>query len=176
MQPASSSTPGVGAVSQAGSSALSGQSAASNVAVPASTGAATSSTQKRVVREETDAERSAYNSAYGLVKEKKFKEAIKAFHEFIDAYPESRLAGNAYYWLGEVYLVLPQLEQAQQAFSIVVQAYQGHAKAADALYKLGVTLDRLEKPKESERYLLEVQKLYPDSTAARLAKSYKINR
>lgn len=124
----------------------------------------------------SDEERRAYNEAYAQVKSRNFDLAIKKFYEFIDKYPDGDLAGNAYYWLGEVYLVVPQLEQAEQAFSIVVQAYQTHPKVADALYKLGVTLDRMQKPKQSEEYLMEVQKRFPNSTASKLAKSYKINR
>ncbi|KZZ35770.1 tol-pal system protein YbgF [Oleiphilus sp. HI0086] len=118
----------------------------------------------------------AYQEAYGLIKDKKFDEAVTSFYTFIEKYPDGPLTGNAYYWLGEIYLVLPQLEQARQAFSIVVQAYPGHSKVADSLFKLGVAYDRLQNPTESQRYLSEVQKQFPDSTAAKLAKSYKINR
>lgn len=121
-------------------------------------------------------EKDFYQSAYALIKEKKFEESVARLHEFIDKFPDSPLAGNAYYWLGEVYLVLPKLEQARQAFSIVVQAYPEHSKVADSLFKLGVAYDRLQNAAESQKYLTEVQKRYPESTAAKLAKSYKINR
>jgi tol-pal system protein YbgF len=118
----------------------------------------------------------AYQAAYGLIKDREFDQAVKQFYLFIEKYPDGPLTGNAYYWLGEIYLVLPQLEQAKQAFSIVVQAYPGHSKVADALFKLGVAYDRLQDPTESQRYLTEVQRQFPQSTAAKLAKSYKINR
>lgn len=124
----------------------------------------------------TPEEKKAYQEAYALIKAKKFDESVVKFYEFIEKYPNSSLAGNAYYWLGEVYLVLPKLEQARQAFSIVIQAYPDHSKAADSLFKLGVAYDRLQNPTESQKYLTEVQKRFPDSTAAKLAKSYKINR
>jgi len=124
----------------------------------------------------SDAQKREYQQAYGLIKEKNFDEAIKQLHLFIEHYPEGALAGNAYYWLGEVYLVLPKLEQARQAFSVVVSAFPDHRKAADALFKLGVSYDRLQDPARSEQYLNEVQLKYPESTAAKLAKSYKINR
>jgi TolA-binding protein len=41
---------------------------------------------------------------------------------------------------------------------------------------LGVSYDRLQNPAKSEQYLNEVQLKFPESTAAKLAKSYKINR
>lgn len=124
----------------------------------------------------SEAQKREYQQAYGLIKDKKFEEAIKQLHNFIEAYPEGELAGNAYYWLGEVYLVLPQLEQAKQAFSVVVSAFPMHRKAPDALFKLGVSYDRLQDPAKSEQYLNEVQLRFPESTAAKLAKSYRINR
>ena len=124
----------------------------------------------------TEAQKREYQQAYALIKDKKFDEAIERLHLFIEHYPEGDLAGNAYYWLGEVYLVLPQLEQAKQAFSVVVSAFPLHRKAPDALFKLGVSYDRLQDPAKSEQYLNEVQLKFPESTAAKLARSYKINR
>ncbi len=137
------------------------------------------STVKNVAKplaQSSEAAKAAYQQAYSLIKEKKFEQAVSEFYAFIEKYPDGPLTGNAYYWLGEVYLVLPQLEQARQAFSIVVQAYPEHSKVADSLFKLGVAYDRLQNAKESQRYLSEVQKRFPNSTAAKLANSYKINR
>jgi len=124
----------------------------------------------------SEAQKREYQQAYGLIKDKNFEGAIESLHLFIEHYPDGDLAGNAYYWLGEVYLVLPQLEQAKQAFSVVVSAFPRHRKAPDALFKLGVSYDRLQDPAKSERYLKEVQLKFPESTAAKLARSYNINR
>lgn len=129
----------------------------------------------RVV-EETDEQKVAYQKAYNLVKEKNFPEAIDALHAYVENYPEGDLTGNAFYWLGEVYLVLPKLEQARQAFTIVVKTFPGHRKLADSIYKLAVTYDRLQKPAEAELYLKQVQEQFPNSTAAKLAQNYKITR
>ncbi|MDX1452229.1 MAG: tol-pal system protein YbgF [Oleiphilaceae bacterium] len=124
----------------------------------------------------TEAQRREYQLAYNLIKERKFNEAVDALHVFIEKYPEGELTGNAYYWLGEVYLVLPKLEQAKQAFSIVVKSFPGHRKLPDALFKLAVAHDRLQSPAESEKLLTRVQQEFPESTAAKLAKDYKISR
>jgi len=124
----------------------------------------------------TQEQKQLYQQAYSLIKDKKYEEAVKALHAFIEKFPDGKLTGNAYYWLGEVYLVLPQLEQAKQAFTIVVSSFSGHGKVADAYYKLGVTYDRLQDPAKSEQYLIQVQEKFPASTAAKLAKSYNISR
>ncbi len=124
----------------------------------------------------TEEQKIAYQAAYQLIKDRKFNEAVTALHDFIEAYPEGELTGNAYYWLGEVYLVLPQLEQAKQSFSIVVKSFPGHRKLPDAMFKLAVTHDRLQDPAGAETILSELQQKFPNSTAAKLAGSYKINR
>ncbi len=130
----------------------------------------------RVNAEPTPEQKQAYQKAYNLIKEKQFEQAIDGLHAFIEAYPQGELTGNAYYWLGEVYLVLPELEQAKQAFTIVVRSFPGHRKVADALFKLAVAHDRMQDPAKAEEYLKQVQQEFPESTAAKLASSYKINR
>jgi tol-pal system protein YbgF len=129
-----------------------------------------------VSAEPTEEQKREYQKAYALIAEKKFDEAIDRFHAYIEKYPEGELTGNAYYWLGEVYLVYPKLEQAKQAFMIVVRSFKGHRKESDALFKLGAVFDQLQDAASSETYLNEVQARFPDSTAAKLAKSYKMNR
>ena len=124
----------------------------------------------------SDEQKLAYRDAYQLVKDKQFERAVDALHAYIEKYPEGELTGNAYYWLGEVYLVLPQLKQAQQSFNIVVKTFPGHRKVADAMFKLAVAYDRLQDPANSEKYLKKVQQQFPSSTASKLAKSYKITQ
>ena len=134
----------------------------SPVTVPVTTNSKPSAEQQR-----------AYQQAYDLIKQKKYEQAVDQLHKFIEIYPSSDLAGNAYYWLGEVYLVMPKFEQARQAFTVVVGSFASHRKASDAMYKLGVTYHRLGDLKEAKFYLSEVSKRYPESSAAKLAKEYK---
>jgi tol-pal system protein YbgF len=124
----------------------------------------------------TESQKVEYQRAYNFVKEKDFPKAIDALHEYVEKYPDGDLTGNAFYWLGEVYLALPKLEQAKQAFTIVVKTFPGHRKLADAMYKLAVAHDRLQEPAEAEVYLKRVQEEYPSSTAARLARNYALER
>ncbi|MDO6440518.1 MULTISPECIES: tol-pal system protein YbgF [unclassified Marinobacter] len=138
--------------------------------------AGTSEETKAEIREyrspEAD-ERKAYQAIQDLIhSQKKYDEAISRLYEFIDKYPEGDLTVNAYYWLGEVYLVKPQLEQARQAFSIVATRYADHRKAPDAVYKLGVTLDRLDQKAEARLQMEQVISDYPESDAAGLARKF----
>ncbi|WP_100639711.1 tol-pal system protein YbgF [Marinobacter salexigens] len=137
------------------------------------TGNKKNSAQIREYRQPDAEERKAYNEIQNLIhSQKKYDEAISRLYEFIDKYPEGDLTVNAYYWLGEVYLVKPQLEQARQAFSIVATRYADHRKASDAVYKLGITLDRLDKKSEARQQMEQVLNDYPESDAAGLARKF----
>ncbi|WP_369601657.1 tol-pal system protein YbgF [Hahella sp. SMD15-11] len=113
-----------------------------------------------------------YQAAFELVRQQKFKEAIGAWLDFISAWPDSDLTANAYYWLGEVYLVEGELEKAEQAFIVVLGRYPDHRKAPDARFKLGVVYHRQGKVNEAREALRTVVENYPDSHAADLAKTY----
>jgi tol-pal system protein YbgF len=128
---------------------------------------------QKVYRQPTEEERKDYAAIQTLIREdRKFDEAINGLYDFIDEYEEGDLTVNAYYWLGEVYLAEDQLEQAKQAFTIVATRYGDHRKASDAVYKLGVTLDRQGETDEAERRMESVIRKYPDSNAASLAEKY----
>ena len=152
------------------------ESGASAAQQPTAAGASADSGRlkpTRVYRSPEPEEQKTYNDIIDLIRNKKdYDTAITRLYEFVDTYPEGDLTVNAYYWLGEVYLAKPQLEQARQAFTIVATRYSDHRKAPDAVYKLGVTLDRLGEKDEARRRMSSVVEQYPDSGAAELAQKY----
>jgi len=118
-------------------------------------------------------EQEDYDAIIDLIRKRKaYDQAISSLYEFIEKYPEGDLTVNAYYWLGEVYLAKPQLEQARQAFTIVATRYADHRKAPDALYKLGMTVDRMGEHDNARQYMERVIRDYPDSSAAGLARRF----
>jgi len=127
----------------------------------------------KVYRSPEADEKQAYDEIISLIRnDKDYDTAISRLYDFVDKYPEGDLTVNAYYWLGEVYLAKPQPEQAKQAFTIVATRYSDHRKAPDAVYKLGVALDRLGEKDEAVRRMQSVVDRYPQSSAADLAKKY----
>jgi tol-pal system protein YbgF len=89
---------------------------------------------------EQPGEADAYRAAYALVMPaRKFDEAVPAFQQFLQRYPDGAYAANAHYWLGELYLVKepPDLEAARQSFALLLSQYPDSSKAPDALFKLG---------------------------------------
>lgn len=136
-------------------------------------GAAGEPIEARDYRQPGEQEREEYQAIQTLIRDKKaYDEAIGRLYDFIDKYPEGDLVVNAYYWLGEVYLVQPKLEQAKQAFTIVATRYRDHRKAPDAVYKLGITLDRQGNKEAARERMQTVIRDYPDSNAAKLARDY----
>ena len=155
-------------VSEAPATSSAGSKSAADSAETGDSGVKT-----RIYRPPTDKERTDYQKIQTLIhQEKNYDQAINGLYDFIDEYEEGDLTVNAYYWLGEVYLVEEQLEQARQAFTIVATRYGDHRKAPDAVYKLGVTLDRLGDKEQARGRMQTVIRDYPNTSAAELAQKY----
>jgi tol-pal system protein YbgF len=118
-------------------------------------------------------EREAYQSAFDLMKGRKFDESIAAFNDLIVRYPNGQYTPNAFYWLGELHLAQQNTEQARQSFMQVIGLYPDHPKVPDTLYKLGVAYHRLGDTAKAMEYFEDVQSRYPQSSAAGLAASYE---
>jgi len=114
-----------------------------------------------------------YKAAFNLIRSKKYQESITALETFVVAYPNGPLTGNAYYWLGEVLMVERQTEAAIKNFSKVISEFPKHRKVPDAMYKAGRAWLKLGDHANGQNLLDQVIKLYPDSSAARLARELK---
>jgi len=114
-------------------------------------------------------EKLLYDASFDLVKAREFDKAAQAFTAFLRRYPDSQYAGNAQYWLGEVYLVQSDLESAGKSFAQVISRYPNHRKESDAMYKLGEVERRLGHDDKARDLFQQVVSKYPDSSAAQLA-------
>ncbi|PRY65627.1 tol-pal system protein YbgF [Vreelandella songnenensis] len=113
-----------------------------------------------------------YQAAFAHVQARRFDEAIKAFEAFVAAHPDSSLAANGHYWLGELYAAEGQLSEADTAFSRVIEEFNGSSKVPDALYKLGLVKARQGEAEQSRELLEQVRDDYPQSSAAGLANDF----
>lgn len=121
---------------------------------------------------QSEQERQAYAAAFGLMEGRAFADAVAGFQKVLADYPNGQYAPNCYYWLGELFLVQNEVENARQHFVQVVNLYPDHPKMPDALYKLGVIYHRLGDSERTQEHLNRVRNDYPDSTAADLAQKY----
>jgi tol-pal system protein YbgF len=111
----------------------------------------------------------AYDAAFALIQARRYDEAASAFTSFLATYPGSELRDNGQYWLAETYYVRRQFAEALPQFQKVLDEYPQSAKLPDALLKVGYCNHELRQLDAARAALREVQRLYPDTTAARLA-------
>jgi tol-pal system protein YbgF len=114
-------------------------------------------------------DRANYQAAFDRLKDSKYDEAVKAFKQFLASFPDSQLADNAQYWLGESHYVMKDFAQAQRDFRTVLDKYPESRKLPDALLKLGYCDYELKNWKEARASLTQVVQKFSDTTAARLA-------
>jgi len=123
---------------------------------------------------DTAAMKANYDNASDLLlKERDIEGAALAFKQHVIDFPTSPYVANAYYWLGEIYLLQGQDELARQAFTAVVEQHATHGKAMDASFKLGKIYHQLGDDKRA-RELLEIA-AQSTGGAAKKAQSYLNN-
>jgi tol-pal system protein YbgF len=114
-------------------------------------------------------EQPTYDAAFAALKDGRYAESARRFQSFLDQYPSSGLASNAYYWLGESYYVTQNYKIALQSFQTLLQRYPESQKAPDALLKVGYSQYELKQWDQAEATLNQVVQTYPDTTVAHLA-------
>lgn len=103
----------------------------------------------------------AYAHAMSLLRKGDYEAAEVALTAFLEAHGNSRLAGNAQYWLGETYYVRARYQDAARAFLAGYQTYASSPKAPDSLLKLGITLLALGQTQDGCLALSEVSRTFP---------------
>ncbi|AMN47150.1 hypothetical protein ACG33_08575 [Steroidobacter denitrificans] len=114
-------------------------------------------------------DRANYQAAFDLLKDGKYPEAIRGFGQFLKTFPDSALADNAQYWLGEAHYVTKQYTEAMRNFHKVLDDYPNSRKTPDALLKIGYCAYELKNWNEARAALGQVVQRFGDTTAARLA-------
>lgn len=114
-------------------------------------------------------EQISYMAAYDFVKNKQFDRALTALQGFIIKYPHGGYTANAEYWIGELYMVKGNHDQAINHFNVVLNDYPSSSKRAASLLKVGYALAALGKTAQARERLLDVIKKYPDTNTAQLA-------
>ena len=120
---------------------------------------------KKKTRQPNSYERETYKSAFSLMKTSPTA-ATKAFQEYIKMQPESPLAANAQYWIGEIMYSHNNYKGAVQEFIKVLQKYKYSDKAPDAAIKLGYSFYALKNWAYAKRTFEDVVKYFPENKNA----------
>ena len=114
-------------------------------------------------------EQAVYNQSFDALKAGSYSVAITGFKDFLSSYPQSQLADNAQYWLGEAYYVDKQYEPAAGAFRAVLKKWPDSRKAPDAMLKLAYTQYAQKQYPAARATLTEVTNKYPGTDQAKQA-------
>ena len=111
-----------------------------------------------------------YNNALRDYNGAKNDLAIQEFSDYIKFYPNTDLAGNAYFYLAEIQFKAADYRKAVANYDLVLQNFPSGNKAAAAQLKKGFALLELGKEDEGTQELKHVIQRYPRTTEAAQAR------
>lgn len=112
-----------------------------------------------------------YQKAYQYLTATSYDKAESWFKEFIKRHKDHKLADNAYYWLGEVYLVQGQAEKAVVEFSNGLGAFPNGTKAPANLLKMGVAFTQMERVDHAKSAWSKLLRDFPNTPEAGKARA-----
>lgn len=110
-----------------------------------------------------------YDDGYTLYHRGQYLDAEATFQEFLRVHPQSSLADNARYWIGESRYARRDYRGALAAFRETVNLHPLGNKVPDALLKAGQSLEMLGDKAAARQSYREIQRRFPDSAAALVA-------
>jgi tol-pal system protein YbgF len=107
-----------------------------------------------------------YNNALRDYNGAKDDLATQEFNDYIKFYPNTDLAGNCYFYLGEIQYKQAKYQQAAQSYDQVLQNFPSGNKAASAQLKKGFALIEMGKQDDGVTELRHLIARYPHSPEA----------
>ncbi len=138
--------------------------AKTDVAAATATAVSASAAQPNVQEEQQ-----VYQTAYNLIKQKRYTAAISALQRIVQKYPSGQFAANAHYWLGELYGLTGKTDQALVEFSTVAKSFPTSPRVADANLKVGLILAAQFNWPDAKTAFKKVISHYPGTASARVA-------
>lgn len=114
-------------------------------------------------------EQADYDAAIDQLREGRYEQAISSLHGFLKEYPDSAVASDAHYWLGEAYYVNRDFAKSRQAFITMGTNYPNSRRLPSAMLKLGYVYEALGDKAKARQVLQQLAQSYPETQAAALA-------
>lgn len=102
-----------------------------------------------------------YKEGLEYLKAKNYDKAEASFDSVLRRFPQDKLAGNAQFWLGEVYYSQGQYKDAAVAFGKVYKNYKDGPKGADGLLKLGMSMNELKNKDAACEAFMNMKQEFP---------------
>jgi len=124
----------------------------------------------RTVTADPARESQDYEAALNQFKAGKYKEAAVAFAAFVQKYPDSALAANAQYWLGNAWYAQRNCAKSIEAQSQIASKWPNSPKVPDSLLAIATCQQEMGNPNAAKRTLDTLIARYPDVPASATAK------
>jgi tol-pal system protein YbgF len=111
-----------------------------------------------------------YEAALNQFKAGKYKDAAALFGAFVQKAPDSSLAPNAQFWLGNAWIAQRDCKRAIEAHSVVTTKYADSPKAADSWLAMANCQQEMGSPAVARRSLETLVAKYPNAPAADTAR------
>lgn len=96
--------------------------------------------------------------------------ALQQFQDYLRFYPDTELAGNAQFYIGEAFARQRKLPEAVEAYDIVLERYPRGNKTAAAHLKKGLVLIEMNDRDAGARELRELVRRFPSTDEAKIAR------
>lgn len=107
-----------------------------------------------------------YELAAAFLKQGQYEQAEKGFSAFLAKNPKNRYAADATFGLGESYFQRQRHREAAEQYLKITTNYSASSKGADALLRLGQSLNAMGAKEQACASFGEVSRKYPNSSNA----------
>ncbi len=113
-----------------------------------------------------------FNAAFKSLQAGNYEIAVLGFKEYITSFPNTDLADDAQFWLGECYYQMnpPQYQKAREEFQKVLENYPESDKRAGAMFKLARSHEELGSTEEAIALYREILEKFPQTAEANRAR------
>jgi tol-pal system protein YbgF len=115
-------------------------------------------------------EQQIYKEAMGQYTKGKFEQALRAFQDLLDQYPDSRLAGDSQFMIAESFYGMKEYVDAVSEYDKVIKQYPDSDRVPGAKLKKAFSLFALGKKGQGAMELQQIVQRYPTTKEAQIAK------
>ena len=115
-------------------------------------------------------EQQLFRDATAQYSKGEFEQALRGFQDLLDQYPNSRLAGDAQYMIGESYYGMKEYVDAVTEYDQVIKRYPDSDRIPGAHLKKAFSLTALGKKGQAVVELQQIVQRYPSSKEAQIAR------
>jgi len=111
-----------------------------------------------------------YDQASQDLTQGRYTLALQAFRDFVQRFPNSDLADNAQYGIGECFFAQAKFDSAATEYALLEARFPQGDKVPASLWKRALCAEKLGRNEDARKLLQDLVKRYPQSGEAQLAR------